>query len=264
VTGLRVLLLLICLAAPALAAEPQDLAAFQAANAAYKAGEFDSALSGYRKLAEGVHNPELYLNLGNAAFKTGQLGWAILYYERGLALQPRNPELRESLRFARERIVDRSADDAPGLAGLLSTLHRQLALDELMAVTSALWLLTLLAAGAVYRQDLTLGQSLSALLSFLEVPWKQKLAAMLAPCLLAFGLCGGWAYVRLQDSRATHAIVLAKEAKASSAPATDATVVFAVHEGTRVAVLRRSDRWSQVSLANGYSGWVLSDAIQEI
>lgn len=263
-TALRILLLLACLAAAAPAAEPQELSAFQAANAAYKAGKFDAALTGYRKLAEHIRNPELCLNLGNAAFKAGQLGWAILYYERGLALQPRNPDLRENLRFVRERIVDRSADDVPGLAGLLASVHRHLSLGELMAITSALWLLTLLAAGAVYRQDLTVGQSVSALLGFLEVPWKQKLAALLAPCLLALGLSGGWTYARLQDGQAPRAIVLAKEAKASSAPGADATVVFAVHEGTRVAVLRRSDRWAQVSLANGYSGWVLADAIQEI
>jgi hypothetical protein len=40
--------------------------------------------------------------------------------------------------------------------------------------------------------------------------------------------------------------------------------LFTAHEGTKFRVRKRSDTWWLVSLPNGVSGWVKSDALETI
>lgn len=245
-------------------AAAQDVEIFRKANEAYKAGDYETALQGYRKLAGGVSNPSLFLNLGNAAFKTGHSGWAVVYYERGLRLEPRNPDLTANLEFVRERIVDKSTEGTDWFSGLVAGTYRYLSLKELLVLTSVFWFQFLGVAASLYWLDVPLTRSLGVLFSFLEAPRREKLAALLLPAALGLVFFAGWTGTRIHDETIPRAVVVEKEVKATSGPGADATVVFAVHEGTKLTVLRRSDRWAQVSLANGYSGWLPEDAIEEI
>jgi tetratricopeptide (TPR) repeat protein len=45
----------------------------------------------------------LFYNLGNASFRAGDLGRAILNYERALVLEPQHPEADANLRLARDK-----------------------------------------------------------------------------------------------------------------------------------------------------------------
>ncbi|HDP35440.1 MAG TPA: tetratricopeptide repeat protein [Candidatus Hydrogenedentes bacterium] len=64
---------------------------FDQANEAYYQGDNIRAIAGYERLISefGVKSPALFYNLGNAWFKEGRLGKAVLYYEAALALDPR-------------------------------------------------------------------------------------------------------------------------------------------------------------------------------
>jgi len=53
----------------------------------YKAGDYAQAIDRFGTIARsGVVNAQLYYNLGNAYLKNNELGPAILWYERALAL----------------------------------------------------------------------------------------------------------------------------------------------------------------------------------
>jgi len=54
----------------------------------------------------GVRNGKLYYNIGNAYFRMGDLGRAILYYERAAQYIPNNPDLRQNLSYAQSRCQD--------------------------------------------------------------------------------------------------------------------------------------------------------------
>ena len=72
-------------------------------NRLYEAGQFVEAAALYQALADaGAEDGTLYYNLGNACFKAGDLGRAILNYRRAQALLPRDPDV---------------ADDRHGLGG---------------------------------------------------------------------------------------------------------------------------------------------------
>src|SRR5207248_5283530 len=77
--------------------------AFAKANEAYSAGHFQEAVEGYQSLVNsGLWSANLFYELGNAWFRLGDYGEAILNYERALALDPHHPESDANLRIARD------------------------------------------------------------------------------------------------------------------------------------------------------------------
>src|SRR4051812_8430889 len=76
---------------------------FAQANQAFDQGRYQEAVDGYQELVRsGQWNAGLFYNLGNAWFRLGDFGHAILNYERALALEPRHPEAQANLRLAQD------------------------------------------------------------------------------------------------------------------------------------------------------------------
>ena len=68
---------------------------FLSAVADYRAGAYERAARGFASIADsGVVNAALFYNLANSYLKSGDLGRAILWYERALELSPRDPDLK--------------------------------------------------------------------------------------------------------------------------------------------------------------------------
>jgi tetratricopeptide (TPR) repeat protein len=76
---------------------------FARANGFYERKEYDSAVQAYANIInEKVESASLYFNLGNAYFKKGDLGHAILYYLRAKRLDPSDEDIASNLEFARQ------------------------------------------------------------------------------------------------------------------------------------------------------------------
>ena len=55
----------------------------------YEEGKFELALENWNHVLEsGYEAAELYYNMGNAAFRSNSIGYAALYYEKALKLDP--------------------------------------------------------------------------------------------------------------------------------------------------------------------------------
>jgi Flp pilus assembly protein TadD len=101
------------------------------ANQLYENGRYTEAVQAYQQLVDqSFRGSSLYYNLGNAYYKQGDLGRAIVAYLRAEKLAPRDSEIRVNLDVARGQRVDLL--DAPadtllvrlvGLAGAWSTLN---------------------------------------------------------------------------------------------------------------------------------------------
>ena len=76
-------------------------ALFQAATAAYRAGDFDQAARLFRRITAAQPASGTLQNLGNAEWQCGQVGAALLAWEQALWLDPLNRDARNNLRFAR-------------------------------------------------------------------------------------------------------------------------------------------------------------------
>ena len=98
---------------------PKPNADFAKANEEYAQEHFKEAIAGYETLVRaGQWNANLFYDLGNAYFRTGDFGRAILNYERALALDRHHPEATANLQIAR--------DDARALELQPSRLERYL------------------------------------------------------------------------------------------------------------------------------------------
>ena len=75
---------------------------FKAANQLYDAGKFAEAAAAYEKIEP--KTAHVYYNLGNAWFRQGKLGLAVLNYERARRLAPRDPDILANLKFAQQRL----------------------------------------------------------------------------------------------------------------------------------------------------------------
>lgn len=80
----------------------QDLV--KQANSEYEKDHYEKAIELYEKAAkqQGTSS-ELYYNIGNSHYRLGNLGEAILNYERALKLDPNNDDVRTNLDFVNEK-----------------------------------------------------------------------------------------------------------------------------------------------------------------
>ena len=240
------------------AAEAQPLAypdsLWNAGVAAYTEGDYAQALRDWKDVqATGMMSRELYYNLGNAYFKTGEIAPAILWYERALRLDPSDADVRYNLEFARAQTQDK-IDEVPeiffeqwrhALCYLLpSNTWAALSL-VFFGITVALVLLFLLGSTSARRRTGFFTAIVTLLLALL-----------------------GWDFARWQRAEARRqdmAVVMRPVSSVKSSPSAEsAKDLFILHEGTRVKVLDNVSGFSNIELADGRQGWIPSGEIEII
>ncbi|MGB5350560.1 MAG: tetratricopeptide repeat protein [Polyangiales bacterium] len=84
---------------------------FESANVAASRGDHATAIASYGKLIEaGVHDPDVYFNLGTSFAQSGDYPRAILNYERALVLRPNESKATENLRDAEKALEEERAE----------------------------------------------------------------------------------------------------------------------------------------------------------
>ena len=258
-------------AARAATTPPESL--FVAGNAAYEAGDYNGAIDRYMEVvAAGIVNVDLDYNLGNAWFKSGDMGRAVLWYERASRLDPRSADVRENLSVVRSLLRDQQlVRTRGGVRGALLAWHHRLSASESVVVASILYgLLCVIAACAVFRRS-ELVTRLYRRISWLS-PGRLFGLDMMHDFLLALScvfllttLFVGSAFVKVRDAASrTRSVVVSEEVAVFSGPSHDATIQFKVHEGTIVSVRDARTGWVQVDLPGDLSGWVDAGSVERI
>ena len=219
------------------APEPAEL--WVNGNAAYEAGDFETAVSLYREMdGMGVENGHLHYNLGNAYLRAGELGRAVASYRRSLRLAPRDEDALANLAFARRSARDELAPPAP--PALLRTLlfwHYSLApaevLRSVVLVSAAFWIVLAL---RLYRRA-------------------SEVLRWSAVCLLVVGLALGGSLVAHAAFAPAIAVVLPQEIDLHAAAGEGSVVRFRLHAGTEVQVIEQRPEWIRIELPDGQRGW---------
>lgn len=226
---------------------------FEAANAAYQKGDYPTAISSYESILKSdTYSEAIYYNLGNAYFKTNQLGKAILYYEKALLAAPRDTDVLYNLEIARAKTQDDL--DQIGkffLAEWWQGLHKSLSASVWgMLTILSLWagiagfILWLLGASRERKKQGFIGGMLLLLFS-----------------LLLYFLGNSQAKFE-QNSRM--AIVLENTIEVKNGPDAQSTAVIEIHEGLKVELLDQIGDWYKVKLTNGDEGWLPMESLEEI
>ena len=250
---LRLFLCGVCLcwaASPAAAAPTAPQTAFFRANTLYTQGQYAEAAEAYEAvLQSGLVSGNLYFNLGNAYFKAGQVGRAILHYERARRFLPSDPDLATNLRFARS-LTGAEVCRSPLWQGLVFPLAHRVATDQLVWLTSMAYTL-IFGVFAVCR------------LWPRRPQWLRSVGWGVAACLVVLTL--SLAQQLRTSEWQQHAVVLTQEdTPVRFEPAVSGTVHFSVTQGTRVRVLDIRAGWWQVARCDGRRGWVEKDTLEEL
>ncbi len=223
---------------------------FNQANQLYMDQSYEKAAAVYEQLlATGKVAPEIYFNLGNTYYKTGNLAAAILNYERARRLRPSDPDIAYNLRMANLNTIDK-IEPLPQLfyeKWWDDYVNEGSVNRRAMLVVVLFWIT--LGVGSVYLFSRNIG--LRKIMFFMML-----LAA------LAASFTWYMTYLQnrhLNDHRA--AIIFSDSAYAKSSPDDKSANLFLLHAGTRIEVLDELKGWKKVRIANGNEGWIASESI---
>jgi tetratricopeptide (TPR) repeat protein len=224
---------------------------FTQGNSEYQKGNYESAERYYSQtLNSGFESGPLYYNLGNACFKQKRLGDAIYYWEKARQKLPADREIQENLELANLLIVDRiEISDNPWLLRILAGV------TGLFTVKQEAWVVL----GLLFAANIFLA------LYLLVKNQRHSFRALLG--CFGFGLlflifaCSLSWKIYEQDYR-QNAVVVEQKVDVRSGPGLENIAVFTIHEGITVRVHGSNNGWYQISLPNGWSGWLRKDSIR--
>ena len=213
---------------------------------AYTDGRWSECTESLKALESvGVVSPELYYNLGNAYFKSGDYPHAILYYERTLKISPSFEDARINLDFANSLIRDK-IDAVPEF--VLKSWARKVCYlmpSDFWALVSIVLFAAALALFLVFRLGASRGLR------------RTGFYCSIVALILSASSFGMAQWQRNSYLKADGAIVMKPVASVKSSPSRDSSKdLFVLHEGTKVTVLDTVGEWKNISLSDGRQGWI--------
>lgn len=221
-----------------------------AADSAYNAGNYSRAIELYDSvLVSGQESATLYYNLGNAHYKSDQIGWAVFNFRRALALDPSMEDARYNLEVASSRAIDK-IEGVPDffLISFARSVRDSMSANG-WAAWALVWFLLAVGGGVVWLTMQVLG-------------WRKVGFSVMVVSLICsvVGLWAAWGSYGNQ-SQGKWGVVVHTATSVVSAPNVEGRDLFVLHEGTVVDILDRSGEWVEVRLINGEKGWLRASAL---
>jgi hypothetical protein len=244
---LKLMIAVLCLTGWVHAESSQDL--FKQGNAAYAAGQFAQAAQSYEAArTQGLNHWILEYNLGNAWYKSGQTGKAVVHYLRAFRLNSHQNDVIYNLNLVLTRAGDPLLPEE-ALAGLFWRLFYALSLNWLAVLTSALFLAVCFGSGMM-----VLG----------KIRFRPE---TVAGALILFMAMAVWFGMRISLAEQPEAVVVSGTAEVRSAPNLETPANFTVPEGRRVLILDHEpvQGWMEIGVPQeGLKGWVPAASIEAV
>lgn len=242
-----------CMFCEAFSQEAGVEAQWERANTLYINGDYAGASDAYEAIAgQGYVSSRLFYNMGNAYFKAGKLGKAVLNYNKAQRLAPYDRDIEYNLEVANGHVKDR-IDPIPEFFLTRWIKEWRAALDSNGWAVVSLLLLALTFAGAL------------VFLLAQKRAWRKTgfFSGMVFFVLFLFAAV--FAGVEKREFRdASQGVVTARSVAVKSAPERDGSDLFIIHEGTKVNILSSYGPWTEIMIADGNKGWLGSETIEAI
>lgn len=215
-------------------------------NRLYAQKDYEGAVRAYEEALRAGPSAAAEYNLGNAQFKAGRVGRAILAYRRARALDPRDGDISANLAFARSYRQDKLPSGGSPLGRILDRAFRWLSIREA----------TLAAA---------IGFTLAGLFfaAWIVGRWSPlAIAGTVCALAAAYGLVGQRVWSAERDARP--AVVVVPEVHALGAPSEDAKEILLLHDGTEVRIREMRDDYVLVQIPGGNGGWIPRSAVERV
>lgn len=219
---------------------------FSAANKLYADGKYKEALNKYESILKlGYESGETYFNMGNSCYKLGELGKAILYYEKAAKFLAGDEALERNLDIVRLQIVDK--------------------IEPMPRLRLSIWMENLLdffPTNVMAWSTLTIYVVLSILgiIYILTRKAFPRRGVWISGVLLMVFLIVFLAQIYEKETK-QYAIILQPKIAVVSEPSLGSSEQFVLHEGTKVRIIRTLDDYAEITLADGKTGWLKLDSI---
>ncbi len=233
----------------------------QQADSAYAADNFALAEELYLKAANEIGTSStLFYNLGNAYYRQGNLGKAIVYYERALKLDPSNSDARTNLEFVKTKITDKEPDNSSVISKAIDRVVNAFHADVWAWIALALFIVFIGAAAAYLFSEIVVVRK-TAFFGGLIV-------FVLTVCAVAISFS---AANRVEADN--YAIILLPAAQLSTSPRearSQSEQAFLLHEGTKVEVIDsvsspdEGGKWLEVRVPTGERAWIKASDVERI
>jgi hypothetical protein len=214
---------------------------FDSANRLYEQSKFSDAVTAYEGIVRtGYVSAPVYFNLGNAYFKSGQIGRAIEAYRIAERLAPRDPDIRANLAFARNQVQGPTFRPTA-----LESWPARLTLNEwtgLAALAFWIWLVVLM-----------MGQ--------LQPPLRPSLRGTRITAGFATGVLVACALAALHFQSRSVVVVPTAELVVRNGPLDDSPEAFTAHDGAELRVIDHKDNWIEVATGSQRTGWVKQEQV---
>lgn len=233
------------------------------ADSAYNAREFRTALSLYNKVldTQGASS-QLYYNIGNANYRVGNVGKAIIFYERALRLDPSNADARANLDYVNSTLRGLPEDGSSFLSNIHSNVVSFASPDSWGIVAFVLFLLTLgCVAFYLFATNTTLRKA-------------GFFGGFIVLALFIYSFIIAWQTSDAQTRRDT-AIVVRPNARLTSNPGTAKNrdeKTIAIPEGSKIEIIDSlatpndpvTALWYNVVLNNNTQAWIDATDVEQI
>lgn len=201
----------------------------------------------------------IFYNLGNTYYRQGNLGKAIVNYERALKLDPTNADARDNLEFVKSKITDRQIDEGSIMTTLWNNIISTFKADTWAWIAVLLFALFLAGAFTYMLSSVVMIKKLSffggIVIFFLCV----------ATIVISFAAAN-----RITENR--YAIILPPSAQLSTTPRearTQSEEAFLLHEGTKVEIVdsistSADGKWYEVKVGGRERAWIKASDTERI
>ena len=229
----------------ALSAFAQADTDFAKANEEFAQRHFKEAISDYEALIhEGQWSANVFYDLGNAYFRAGDFGRAILNYERALALERHHPEATANLQIARDEA------GAVELQASWPEHYLQFASVNQYSIVAAVafWVAAFCLAALIFAS--------------------RRSAARISLLVVMFLVFAGSIFAIWQRERGSKgdalAIVTGKNVQARLATADTANAVLALPPGSEIKILSTRGDWMYAALPKNLRGWIPAKDAEQV
>lgn len=244
-------ILLIILFSVPLFAQPKTF--LEEGNHYYQKQQYDKAVQAYNKvLNEGYESAELYYNLGNAFYRKGNLGYAILNYERALKLSPGDEDILHNLALANSKTIDRiNTMPAFFLFQWWESFLAQLTFSGWIYLSYVFYIILL---GLIIFYVFTRRPDYQRIAFFSGIAVVFLLAVTISISMIKYN----------REFNIRNGVVVQQSATAKLSPDPDSKDAFVIHEGLKVKVEDKVDNYFRIRLQDGKLGWLPQNDIKII
>ena len=215
---------------------------------AYEEGDYKRAIDEFSALAStGLVNGKLFYNLGNSYLKAGDIGRAILWYERAALLIPSDADLEFNLDYAHGLTKDQQEGRGLNIKRILF-FWKYMLTDKTVQICAVslngtFWGLLLL------QMFITRGRRSGV----------RRVSVVVGGLALIFALTAFYNYY--ESSVANEAIILPDEVVVRSGLVKDSTELFRLHAGSLVLLDRRQGEYARITFSKDMIGWIPVESV---